>query len=194
MAGLGSRPSITESHNEAADLGEHRNRANGQGEQGGGKVRCQEECGTRSMIHQGVLSRQGTEFGRPCHFTGKAPPFSSEPRTKTANSSQVSPEKCQKSAEISGIGAIAPFATVCPDDPRSVGRNTPGAQPAPAYPVAEFPTRHPELSPRSDTHHSSFPRSPSSFPPLLSPGATSASSPTSPYNHREPSARGSLPH
>jgi hypothetical protein len=61
------------------------------------------------MIHQGVLSRQGTEFGRPCHFTGKAPPFSSEPRTKTANSSQVSPEKCQKSAEISGIGAIAPL-------------------------------------------------------------------------------------
>src|SRR5208337_2198674 len=51
MAGLGSQLRLSESDDEATDLGDHRNQANGQREQRGGEVSCQEERGRRSMIH-----------------------------------------------------------------------------------------------------------------------------------------------
>ena len=43
MAGLGRQFRLAESDDEAADLGDHRNQANGQREQGSGEVSCQEE-------------------------------------------------------------------------------------------------------------------------------------------------------
>src|SRR5208337_4411220 len=42
---------LAESDDEATHLGDHRNQANGQREQRGGEVSCQEERGRRSMIH-----------------------------------------------------------------------------------------------------------------------------------------------
>jgi hypothetical protein len=93
MASLGSRLSPAEPHDEAADRRDDGNQANGQGEQGGGKVRCPEESRTRSIIHGGVLSREGTGFDTPCHFKREVPPFSSALRTDPANSSGVTSEK-----------------------------------------------------------------------------------------------------
>src|SRR5208282_5851549 len=52
VAGLGSRVSPEELDDEVTDLGDHWNQANGQRQQGGGEVRCQEERGTRSIIHR----------------------------------------------------------------------------------------------------------------------------------------------
>jgi hypothetical protein len=52
VAGLGSRVSPEELDDEATDLGDHWNQATGQRQQGTGEVRCQEERGTRSIIHR----------------------------------------------------------------------------------------------------------------------------------------------
>jgi hypothetical protein len=43
MAGLGRQFRLAESDDEATDLGDHQNQANGQREQGSGEVSCQEE-------------------------------------------------------------------------------------------------------------------------------------------------------
>ena len=51
MAGLGRQFRLAESDDEATDLADHRNQANGQREQGSGEVSCQVECCRRSMIY-----------------------------------------------------------------------------------------------------------------------------------------------
>ena len=75
VAQLGSRFSPSETERSVTDFGDQRNQAGGQGQQGSGKVRCRQACDTRSMVHRGVLSRCGTEFGRPCYLKERAPRF-----------------------------------------------------------------------------------------------------------------------
>jgi hypothetical protein len=71
------------------------------------------------MVHRGVLSRCGTELGRPCYLNGRTPHFSSGETTDLANSSQVSVENYRELAEFRGTDAIAPWR-LKGKDPRDV--------------------------------------------------------------------------
>ena len=75
MAGLGREVGPAEADDEATDLGDHRDQADRQSEQGGGEVRCQQEADTCSMVHRGGLSREGDLDTRPLIITRKLPRF-----------------------------------------------------------------------------------------------------------------------
>ena len=80
VADLGSQLGPAEADDQAADLGEHRDQANGQWQQGGRKMRCREESEASSMIHRGALS------GR---VTGSVPSVTSQERRLSFNSPEL---------------------------------------------------------------------------------------------------------
>src|SRR5208337_1743378 len=80
VAGLGSQLGPAEADDQAADLGEHRDQANGQWQQGGRKMRCREQSEASSMIHRGALS------GR---VTGSVPSVTSQERRLSFNSPEL---------------------------------------------------------------------------------------------------------
>ena len=80
MADLGSQLGPAEADDQVADLGEHRDQANGQWQQGGRKMRCREESEASSMIHRGALS------GR---VTGSVPSVTSQERRLSFNSPEL---------------------------------------------------------------------------------------------------------
>ena len=80
VADLGSQLGPAEADDQAADLGEHRDQANGQWRQGGRKMRCREESEASSMIHRGALS------GR---VTGSVPSVTSQERRLSFNSPEL---------------------------------------------------------------------------------------------------------
>ena len=53
VAGRGRGFGPAERDDQATDLGDHRDQAGGQREQGGGEGRCQQEAAARSMVHRG---------------------------------------------------------------------------------------------------------------------------------------------
>src|SRR5208283_78597 len=80
VADLGSQLGPAEADDQAADLGEHRDQANGQWQQGGRKMRCREKSEASSMIHRGALS------GR---VTGSVPSVTSQERRLSFNSPEL---------------------------------------------------------------------------------------------------------
>ena len=80
VADLGSQLGPAEADDQAADLGEHRDQANGQWQQGGRKMRCREQSEASSMIHRGALS------GR---VTGSVPSVTSQERRLSFNSPEL---------------------------------------------------------------------------------------------------------
>src|SRR5208283_5673232 len=80
VADLGSQLGPAEADDQAADLGEHRDQANGQWQQGGRKMRCREKSEASSMIHRGALS------GR---VTGSVPSVTSQERRLSFKSPEL---------------------------------------------------------------------------------------------------------
>ena len=71
VADLGSQLGPAEADDQAADRGEHRDQANGQGQQGGRKMRCREGSEASSMIHRVRPFRKSDRFSPFSHFTKK---------------------------------------------------------------------------------------------------------------------------
>src|SRR5262249_51851386 len=108
VGGLGRRAGPAKADDQPTDFGDHRDQADSQGEQRGGKVRCQEEPGARSIVHRGGLSRERTEFGSSCHFTKEPPPFPESLINGPRDSGPLRGRNRFKSPKTRGTGATAP--------------------------------------------------------------------------------------